>query len=686
MHTDLSNPAADGTTPIVRARLFGELQLEFADGRSLTITSKRSIAVLGRLLLVPGAKCSRSELAADLWPDALPSDARRNLRQVLFAIHKVLDGFPSDWLGQDESALWVDAERIVTDLAQFEACSLPESQPEKWQDAIALYRGPLLAAIDEVWIVHSRSQVEEQCVALLLRLANEAYRARDLEVALDYARRIINIDPLSERGNFALVRILAARDQVGAARLAYQSYAKLRTQRMATSPTIPLERLLKRRENGFDTLEFDAAPTVALKRPNRRGLRLASVSLVIFTLLAALALAFRPSQPESSDALLTQWQQLASVENPDHSNLKRQTEIARELGTRIRPGYYGPKEREWQARIQPLIKALYVVQRYAIKHDRSAALRIGADYQRLNFLMGSKGVNWSNLLNEIVDPNQPISNRDEADAYLAWLNGYDLHAHEPNLEVRIEEAIRVYRQSGSLADEFHAIRLRGFTRSWRSLRKKAREDYFLAYGIATKLQNPAYMALCELHLSMTPDPSRLAFEQRIEDTIRWSSLAIDNFCKAENEWGIVFTLDHLASFSRASADTSNRTWALNESQRIYQKGTDYLRETGALTMPAVADLRLLQYSILLNNESEICSGILRFTLGNHGTQITVREAFIAYQVMMRTSPEFVALAGNTSIGHLTNEQKPEVLKAWIREANSTNREELLASFVNRKVP
>lgn len=685
MHTDLSNRAADATTSTVRARLFGELQLEFGDGQTLTITSKRSVAVLGRLLLTPGTKILRSELASELWPDALPSDARRNLRQVLFAIHKQLEGCPTDWLGQDDHALWI--ERVVeTDLEQFEDLAQSEAQPSEWTQAVALYQGPLLSSIDSVWIVHRRSQAEELCVAVLLRLANEAYRAINLELALDFVRRVIEIDPLSERGNFALVRILAAKDQVGAARQAYQTYAKLIDQRMAAKPTVALEKLLRRRENGHDTLDVELAPIAAKPRSNRRGMQIVSVCLATFAVLVTLTLAFRPTQPESSDALLAQWQLLATVDNPDRENMKQQMQIARELGARIRPGYYGPREREWQVRMQSLVPALYAVQRYAIENDRESALRIGADYQRLTFLIGPKGLSWSNLLNEVVDPSRPIRNRDEADAYLAWLNGYNLHAEEPYLEERMDEAIRVYRQMGSLTDEFHAVRLRGFTHSWRGHAGPARKDYEKAYKIATRLQNPAYMALCELHLGMTTNPSRPAFEQMVEDTIRWSSLAIDNFCKAENVWGVEFTLQHLASFSSAAAAMPYRTWALNESQRMYLKGTEFLRERGALSMPAVASLRLLQYAILLDNESEICASILKLVQGAFGTQITNREAYIAYKVMLRSSPEFAELAKSTTIGHLTNNQRPEVVRGWDRDAESTTREELLASFVNRKVP
>ena len=192
---------------MVRVFVLGELGLE-ADGRVLDrIASHRARSLLAWLAVHPGLH-PRRRVAAVFWPDVLDESARASLRTTLATLRREL-GEPDagklvtstrERLGiQPGPDVWIDRhafERLV---------SLGELE-----QAAALCHGELLADLDDEWVHEPRELHRSQLLGVLGRLAEEAERSGDPDVALDRTREQVALDPLSEEAQGELVRRLAA--------------------------------------------------------------------------------------------------------------------------------------------------------------------------------------------------------------------------------------------------------------------------------------------------------------------------------------------------------------------------------------------------------------------------------------------------------------------------------------------
>jgi DNA-binding SARP family transcriptional activator len=173
-------------------RLLGELQAEVGDRPVVPPASRRAWSLLAWLALHPGEH-PRGTVAARFWPDVLDSSARASLRSAAWALRKALGDDDALIAGRDRIGL-----RCETDIAAFDAhCAAGELE-----QAVALHRGPLLADLDEDWVLEARDEQSERLGSALARLAATAPPAE----AIAYARRRLALDPLDEEAARDLMR------------------------------------------------------------------------------------------------------------------------------------------------------------------------------------------------------------------------------------------------------------------------------------------------------------------------------------------------------------------------------------------------------------------------------------------------------------------------------------------------
>src|SRR4051812_35940321 len=202
---------------MLRVRLLGELQAE-AEGEPIAMPpGRRAWALLGWLALHPGEH-ARGSVAARFWPDVLDSSARASLRSAAWALRRALASDDALVGGRDRIGL-----RCVTDVAEFDA----HCAAGRLEDAVALHRGPLLADLDEDWVLEARDEQAERLAAALARLAAAA---PDPAAAVGYARRRLALDPLDEEAaRDLMVRQVQAGDRAGALSTYRRSADRLRT-------------------------------------------------------------------------------------------------------------------------------------------------------------------------------------------------------------------------------------------------------------------------------------------------------------------------------------------------------------------------------------------------------------------------------------------------------------------------
>ncbi len=212
-------------------------------------------ALLTHLALRPGRHTSRADLLHLLWPDQDPALAGQSLNSLVYALRKRL----SDALGgappilNTDGAYWLNTEAGVgTDIAVFDTLvqqgdrqareGHTGASAETYRRALDLYQGGLDASGDLGALVE-RERLHIRHLTLLARLAEHAFAQRGYPDALDYAWRLLVLDPCREDAH----------------RLVMQCYVRLGERAQALHQFRLCADLLR--------AEFDAAPepaTVAL--------------------------------------------------------------------------------------------------------------------------------------------------------------------------------------------------------------------------------------------------------------------------------------------------------------------------------------------------------------------------------------------------------------------------------------
>src|SRR5260221_4326941 len=232
---------------LLRLAVLGSPEI-FHDGRRLTFALRKAQALL-LYLAVEGGMHPRSKLAAFLWPDSTPHDARTALRNALVLLRSLLvnpDAAASAHLLSEGELLGLDPQApLELDLAvvqqaytQTQRFSTPPSESQRaalvaqCQHALALMRGPFLdgfwlgedAPFDE-WVLQHQQQWQVRLHLLLDRLSAWKEGGFELEQARATLMRWLALEPLAEEASRRLMRVPLALGDPGAA---WQVYATLR--------------------------------------------------------------------------------------------------------------------------------------------------------------------------------------------------------------------------------------------------------------------------------------------------------------------------------------------------------------------------------------------------------------------------------------------------------------------------
>jgi DNA-binding SARP family transcriptional activator len=224
---------------LLRLAVLGSPEV-FHDGMRMTFSLRKAQALLV-YLVVEGGMHPRSKLAAFLWPDSDPHDARTALRNAIALLRSLLaDSAPSqhshlltehELLGLDPHAsleldldvvqqAWKEAQELSTLPSEEQRASLVA----RVQHALSLVRGPFLdgfwlredAPFDE-WVQLQQRRWQVRLQLLCDRLSSWQEAAFELEQARATLRRWLEFDPLQEEAYRRLMLVhLALEDPTAA--------------------------------------------------------------------------------------------------------------------------------------------------------------------------------------------------------------------------------------------------------------------------------------------------------------------------------------------------------------------------------------------------------------------------------------------------------------------------------------
>lgn len=223
--------------------LLGEFNVQI-NGRSLpTLNADRPKTLLTYLLLHRDAPQSRRHLAFLLWPDSTETQALSNLRYLLHTLRQALPNADS-YLAADKLTLqWRPQLPYRLDVADFEEALLAAGQTadphtaRRWlEQAITHYRGDLLLANYEDWLIPLRDDLARRYQAALVQLVDLLTEAGEYQAASDYAQKLTQQDPLNETHTIRLLRLHALAGERSAIRRVYQQCVDRLAQELGVEP------------------------------------------------------------------------------------------------------------------------------------------------------------------------------------------------------------------------------------------------------------------------------------------------------------------------------------------------------------------------------------------------------------------------------------------------------------------
>ena len=244
LETALKTPAR------LHIHLFGGFEL-LQNGLPLPRTRSRTETwLLALLLLRANQEVNRSWLAGTFWPDTREEQALNNLRRSLSNLRQTLGEEAYRLLSPTQHTLAFDVSDAFCDVAAFDA-AIARGDAASLQQAVSLYRGPLLPGCNADWLVEEQAAREHACLSALETLATLAISNGDAQEAAGLLRHALRIDPYREANQCGLMEALASLGDRAGVTLVYRQFRLLLHEELQSDPSSETRALYQRlREEG----------------------------------------------------------------------------------------------------------------------------------------------------------------------------------------------------------------------------------------------------------------------------------------------------------------------------------------------------------------------------------------------------------------------------------------------------
>jgi DNA-binding SARP family transcriptional activator len=172
----------------------------------------------------------RDELMERFWPERNENEARINLRDTLAKLRAQLPD--PELIGGGRDRVWLDFRSVYSDVLAFDELGekvrsillqtpdnvpLPTGVYQQVSEALRLWRSPVFmagatlphASSYDQWVTDTATRLELNRLRLLTRLADHCAATGDFEMAVDWTRSILDVDPLNEDANFRVIHWLS---------------------------------------------------------------------------------------------------------------------------------------------------------------------------------------------------------------------------------------------------------------------------------------------------------------------------------------------------------------------------------------------------------------------------------------------------------------------------------------------
>lgn len=230
-------------TMTLQIQLFGEFCLTY-DGTPLTAFNTPKLQLLlAYLVLHRDAPQTRQTLAYLFWPESNDSQARTNLRNVIHLLRNSLPAAEHFLRIDNQTLQWRADSPFTLDVATFEqgvqsatSTKDPAAAQAFLKESLHLYRGELLAGFYEDWVLAERERWQERYLSALEVASTLAEQQRDYRTAIEYSRRLLQLDALREETYARLMQLYALQGDRATALRVYHNCATILVRELGVEP------------------------------------------------------------------------------------------------------------------------------------------------------------------------------------------------------------------------------------------------------------------------------------------------------------------------------------------------------------------------------------------------------------------------------------------------------------------
>ncbi|MGZ5446878.1 MAG: response regulator [Thermoanaerobaculia bacterium] len=265
---------------LLHLELLGDFRLRTESGSLITISARKSQAMLAYLAVKPSQLVSRDKMAGLLWSSTAPEQARQSLRQTLSTLRRELAGVSQQKILVEEGDfLSLDAVAIHCDVVEFETL-VATGTPEALDPATRLYGGDFLDGfqIDEEkfdqWVLAERDRLHRMALRAHAQLVEQLARSGSLDEAIAVAQQSLRVDPLQESMHRTLMKLYQQSGDLLNALQQFDACAKILRRELDVEPDAETRSLqqeiveLRKKRSAPHPSERDARKNVLIVEDN----------------------------------------------------------------------------------------------------------------------------------------------------------------------------------------------------------------------------------------------------------------------------------------------------------------------------------------------------------------------------------------------------------------------------------
>ena len=238
--------------PVLQLELLGDFRLRSESGALVSISAKKSQAMLAYLAVRPSQLVSRDKMAALLWSSTATEQARQSLRQTLSSLRKELAQLSPDRkiLVEEGDFLSLDPAMVGVDVVEFEKYATSASE-DALARSVALYRGDFMEGFEldeekfDQWVLAERDRLHRSALRAHAQLVDAQAKRGSVDEAIATAHQSLRIDALQESMHRTVMRLYMESGDLVNALQQYDVLARTLKRELQIEPDAETRRLFQ---------------------------------------------------------------------------------------------------------------------------------------------------------------------------------------------------------------------------------------------------------------------------------------------------------------------------------------------------------------------------------------------------------------------------------------------------------